>query len=224
MAVVSSLDLLRRVPLFSHLTPEQMDGVADSLVKTRYKRGDMILKQGEKSRTLYLLLSGRARVIKRHKTGQEVILATMTQGDCVGEMSIIDDMPHSASLQAVVQTDVLSLSHSAYSQWLPEADSTALGIMCGLTRRLRRADRNVASLALVDVHGRVAKVLIESSVREPDGRRLISEKISRQDVANMVGASREMVSRVMGFLEEEGCIETLDTGAIQIHNRLARMA
>lgn len=223
MTAVSNLDLLRRIPLFACLTTDQAAAIAESLVKVRYKRGDMIVEQGGKSRSLYVLLSGRARVIKRHRNGQEVILATLTQGDCIGEMSIIDNMPHSASLQAVIQTDVLLLSHADYAKWLPEKGSMALSVLRALTRRLRRADRNVASLALVDVHGRVARVLLECSVRAADGKRSISEKISRQDLANMVGASREMVSRVMGYLEERGCIETLENGSIQIHNRLVRV-
>lgn len=223
MATVSNLDLLRRVPLFSMVTEAQATAVAASLIKVRYKRGDMIIQQGDKSACLHIILSGRARVIKRHKNGQEVILATMTPGDCIGEMSIIDNMPHSASLQAVSQIDVLVLPYADYARWLPEEGSLGMSILRGLTRRLRRADRNVTSLALVDVHGRVARVLLECAVREPDGRRLISEKISRQDVANMVGASREMVSRVMGYLEDRGCIERLDDGTLQIHNRLAHM-
>jgi len=220
MAAVSNLDLLRRVPVFSMVTEAQAAAVAASLTKVRYKRGDMIVRQGDRSACLHIILSGRARVIKRHKNGQEVILATMTQGDCIGEMSLIDNMPHSASLQAVSQTDALVLPHSDYARWLPEEGSLGMAVLRGLTRRLRRADRNVTSLALVDVHGRVARVLLECAVREPDGRRLISEKISRQDVANMVGASREMVSRVMGYLEERGCIETLSDGKLRIHNRL----
>lgn len=223
MATVSNLDLLRRVTLFSKVTDAQAAAVAEALVKVRYKRGDMILEQGAKSGNVYILLSGRARVIKRHKNGQEVILATMVPGDCIGEMSIIDGMPHSASLQAVTQVDILTMPHDDYARWLPEEGSFGMGVLSGLTRRLRRADRNVASLALVDVHGRVARVLLECAVREPDGKRIISEKISRQDVANMVGASREMVSRVMGYLEERGCIEMLPNGSIQIHNRLARV-
>lgn len=223
MTVVSHVDLLRRVPLFSSLTEAQAMSIASGVTKARFRRGDTLVKQGEKSRSICILLNGRARVIKRHKNGKEVILATLTQGDCIGEMSIIDNMPHSASVQAVVQTDVLRLDASSFAECLPARGSLADSVLRALTQRLRRADRNIASLALMDVYGRVAKVLLESATHGPDGKWLVQEKISRQDIANMVGASREMVSRVIGYLVERDCIVLLEGGGIQIQNRMVNI-
>jgi CRP-like cAMP-binding protein len=221
VTMVSNLDLIRRVPLFSTLTDAHAESMANAVVKRRYKRGELIVEQGKKSNTLYILLSGRARVLTSHTRGREVILATIGQGDYIGEMSLIDNEPHSASVRAEAQTDVLLLGSSEFARCMPESNSVAFAVLRGLTQRLRRADRNIESLALMDVYGRVARVLLEAAMPDLNGQLLIREKISRQDIAKMVGASREMVSRVMKDLEERGFIETLEHGSIQIKDRLA---
>lgn len=221
VTMVSNLDLIRRVPLFAQLTDDQAEIMANAVVKRRYKRGEFLVEQGQRSNTLFILLSGRARVITSHTRGREVILATMGQGDYIGEMSLIDNEPHSATVRAEVQTDVLILGGNDFARCMPDPSSMAFMVMRGLTQRLRRADRNIESLALMDVYGRVARVLLEAATPDLHGQLLIREKISRQDIAKMVGASREMVSRVMKDLEERGFIETLEGGAIHIQDRLA---
>ena len=122
--------------------------------------------------------------------------------------------------RAEVQTDVLMLGRTEFARCLPENSSMAYAIMRGLVQRLRHADRKIESLALLDVYGRVARALLEFSVDDGQGGRVIREKISRQDIAKMVGASREMVSRVMKDLEERGYIHTQEDGSITIKDRL----
>lgn len=221
MTMLSSLDLIRRVPLFSKLTPLQAVSVADAVVKRRFKRGEMIVEQGKKSDALFILLNGRARVVTADHRGREVILATLQAGDHIGEMSLIDNEPHSASVRADEQTDALVLGRSEFARCLPENSSMAYAVMRGLVQRLRQADRKIESLALMDVYGRVARALLEFGVPNADGDVIIRDKLSRQDVAKMVGASREMVSRVMKDLEERGFIRTLDNGHILIQDRLS---
>jgi CRP-like cAMP-binding protein len=220
MTMLSSLDLIRRVPLFSMLTEAQATAVADAVVKRRFKRGEMIVEQGKKSNALFILLNGRARVLTADGRGREVILATLQPGDHIGEMSLIDNEPHSATVRAEVQTDVLMLGRMEFARCLPENSSMAYAVMRGLVQRLRHADRKIESLALMDVYGRVARALLEFAVEHEDGEMIIREKISRQDIAKMVGASREMVSRVMKDLEERGFIQTQDNGAIVVKERL----
>ncbi|MBS0595859.1 MAG: Crp/Fnr family transcriptional regulator [Burkholderiaceae bacterium] len=223
MTMLSSLELIRRVPLFSMLTEAQAISVADAVVKRRFKRAEAIVEQGKKSNALFILLNGRARVMTADGRGREVILATLRPGDHIGEMSLIDNEPHSATVRAEVQTDVLMLGRTEFARCLPENSSMAYAIMRGLVQRLRHADRKIESLALLDVYGRVARALLEFSVDEGQGERVIREKISRQDIAKMVGASREMVSRVMKDLEERGYILTQEDGSILIQERLNTM-
>ena len=219
MTMLSNLDLIRRVPLFSMLTNDQAQAVADGVVKRRFRRGEIIVEQGRKSNALFILLTGRARVMTSDSRGREVILAVLEPGDYLGEMSLIDNEPHSATVRAEVQTDVLVLGRAEFAQCLPENSSLSYAIMRGLVQRLRNADRQIESLALLDVYGRVARALLDMAVEEA-GRRIIRQKVSRQDLAKVVGASREMVSRVMKDLEERGHIETLENGWVVLNERL----
>lgn len=219
MAMLSSLDLIRRVPLFSMLTNDQAQGVADGVVKRRFRRGEIIVEHGQKSNALFILLTGRARVLTADSRGREVILAVLQSGDYVGEMSLIDNEPHSATVRAEVQTDMLVLGRAEFARCLPENSSLSYAIMRGLVQRLRNADRQIESLALLDVYGRVARTLLDMA-EDDAGVKIIRGKVSRQDLAKVVGASREMVSRVMKDLEERKIIETQENGSVIIRERL----
>jgi len=178
------------------------------------------VEQGKKSNALSIILTGRARVVTADTRGREVILATLQPGDYVGEMSLIDDEPHSATVLAEIQTDALILRRPEFARCLPENSSMAYAVMRGLVQRLRHADRKIESLALMDVYGRVARALLEFADEDAEGHAVIRDKVSRQDLAKMVGASREMVSRVMKDLEERGFIETREDGSLLIKERL----
>jgi CRP-like cAMP-binding protein len=222
MAAISNVDLVRRVPMFSVLTEAQAWSLSQSIVKKRYKRGETIVEQGGRSNALFIILAGRARVLSVDARGREVILALLHPGDHVGEMSLIDGQPHSASVVAEVQTDVLMLGRVAFLQSLPENSSMSFSIMRGLVQRLRRADSKIESLALMDVYGRVARALLEMSDIDGD-QRLIRSKVSRQDLAKMVGASREMVSRVMKDFEQRGFVAEREDGCVLLREHLSSL-
>ena len=220
MSILSNADLLRRVPLFALLTESQAQQIADAVIKRRFKRGDRIVEQGLKSNALYIILSGRARVLASDSRGREVILATLQPGDYIGEMSLIDNEPHSATVRAEVQTDVLMLGRSEFARCMPESSSMAYAVMRVLVQRLRHSVRNIESLALMDVYGRLARVLLENAQRDANGSLVIHDKISRLDLAKMVGASREMVTRVMKDLEQRGFVTVRLDGAMVIKEHL----
>ena len=222
--MLSNLDLLRRVPLFSLLTVAQAEVISGAVIKRRFKRGEALVEQGQKSNALFILLTGRARVVTSDSRGREVILATLDQGDYLGEMSIIDNEPHSATVRAEVQTDVLQLERAEFTRCLSENTAMSLVVMRGLVKRLRQADRKIESLALLDVYGRVAHALLEEAETDANGQQVIMGKVSRQDLAKTSGASREMVSRVMKALETRGFIETLPSGAMILKNRLSTLS
>ena len=216
MAMLSNIELLLRVPLFSTMSSEQADVVATAVTKQRFKRAEFIVEQGSKSNALFIVLSGRARVLTTDSRGREVILANLQVGDYVGEMSLIDNEPHSATVQAETLTDCLVLGRTEFDHCLEGNTSMARAVMTGLVKRLRRADQKIESLALMDVYGRVAHVLLDAAIPDAEGKMVIRDKISRQDLAKMVGASREMVSRVMKDLEDRGFIEGHDNGSTRI--------
>ena len=219
MTMLSNLDLIRRVFLFSTFTPEQAEALAATVSKKRFKRGEILVEQGKKTDALFIVLTGRIRVLMTDSKGREVILATLTSGDYVGEMSLIDNAPHSATVVADQQVDVLVLGRDSFLRCLGENTEMAHAVMRVLVQRLRKASENISSLALVGVYGRVAKVLLESAVPDEHGSLLIRDKVSRQDIAKMVGASREMVSRVMKDFEEQGFIQLLDSGMVRVIER-----
>ncbi len=123
--MLSNLDLLRRVPLFSLLTVAQAEVISGAVTKRRFKRGEVLVEQGQKSNALAILLTGRARVVSADSRGREVILATLGPGDYIGEMSIIDNEPHSATVRAEVQTDVLLLGRADFARCPSENASMA---------------------------------------------------------------------------------------------------
>jgi len=183
MSMLTNLDLLRRVPMFSMLSEAQANSLSESVVKRRYKRGERIVEQGSKSNALYIILSGHCRVVMTDAKGREVILATLQAGDHIGEMSLIDNEAHSATVEAESLTDVLELGREAFTRSLTESASMAYTVLCGLVARLRIADRKIAK---------------------------------------MVGASREMVSRVMKDFLDQGFIQALEGGAMRIVERRSK--
>ena len=218
--LATNLELIRRVPLFSTLTARQAEALAQAAVKSRFKRGEAIVEQGKKSGSLAIILTGRARVMTTDARGREAILATMEPGDYIGEMSLIDNEPHSATVRALVKTEVLVLGRLEFAHCLPENSSVAYAVMKKLVQRLRQANRQIESLSLMDVYGRVTRALLEFAVLDADGNAVIRDKLSRKDLAKMVGASREMVSRAMKDLQKRGFIVANPDGSMIVKNRL----
>jgi CRP/FNR family cyclic AMP-dependent transcriptional regulator len=219
MASYDNRLFLRRVPLFAGLTEAQIDLLSVGSQRRSFPRGKTIVAEGEVSQTLFIMLSGRAKVQRSDSEGKEVILAVIGAGEFFGEMSLIDDEPRSASVITLESCELLSIRKESFLAILNQSTDICLAVMRGMVRRLRSADRKIETLALLDVYGRVARVLLESS-EEVDGQRVVRNRLPRQQIAKMVGASREMVSRVMKGLETEGYIMPLEEGRILLREKL----
>ena len=219
MSWLPDLELLRRVPLFALLDDEQLRAVGEGMVRRRVQRGDVIVEQAHQSNALFILLTGEARVYIADSRQREVTLATLHAGDHLGEMSLIDDQPHSATVRAETHCDLLTLGRAQFAACLPHSNSLSFAILLGLVRRLRCADRHITNLALLDVYGRVARELLEMA-EDNDGQMLIRHRVSREKLSKVVGASREMTGRVMRSLERSGAIHTLEDGSVLLDNKL----
>jgi len=202
---VSTL-LLRNVPLLSVLSESELVLLTKVVARKSYARGSQILRAGDPTDSLYILISGRAKVFMSDFDGKEVILAILGPNEFVGEMGLIDNSPRSASVMALESCEVVCISKSDFKRCLSENFDMAMTVMRGLVKRLRDADNQVGSLALMDVFGRVARLLLETA-QIVEGEKVVTRKLSKQDIARMIGASREMVSRVMKHLQEAGYIE-----------------
>jgi len=208
MAVPASVSmlLLRNVPLFSVLPEHQLALLTSVVSRKRFSRGAAIIAAGDSTDSLYVVISGRLKVMISDDEGREVILSMLGPNEYFGEMGLIDDHPRSASVVCVEPCEVLALSKRDFKKCLEDNFEMAVTVMRGLVKRLREADRKIGSLALMDVYGRVARLLLEMS-ETVDGQKVVIKKLAKQDIAKMIGASREMVSRVMKDLQTAGAIE-----------------
>jgi CRP/FNR family cyclic AMP-dependent transcriptional regulator len=204
-ASVSTL-LLRNVPLFSVLPESQLSLLTGLVGRKTFPRSTTIISAGDTTDSLYVIISGRLKVMMSDDEGREVILAILNPSEFFGEMGLIDDHPRSASVVALESCELLYLAKRDFKKCLEENFELAMTVMRGLVRRLREADKKIGSLALMDVYGRVARLLLEMS-ENVDGQKVVTKKLAKQDIAKMIGASREMVSRVMKDLSAGGYIE-----------------
>ncbi len=197
--------VLRNLPLFSGLDEAELDKLSKVASRKRVERGASVVRAGEVTDSLYILLSGRAKVTNTDEEGREIILAWLGPSEFFGEMGLLDGSPRSANVVAAEACELMFLSKDAFQRCLQDNFQVAQKLMKILVQRLREADRKIESLALLDVYGRVARLLLDMS-EEVDGLRVVRKKISKQDMAKMIGASREMVSKVMRDLEIRGYI------------------
>lgn len=195
-----SLVVVRNVPLFSGLDEGELERLSRVAKRRRAERGEFIVREGDGTDFLYVLLTGRAKVTNSDEEGREIILAILGPGEFFGEMGLIDESPRSADVVAQEPCELLVLDSAEFQRCWRENFPVAKRLMQILVRRLRDADRKIESLALLDVYGRVARLLIEMS-EEDKGRKVVKRKVSKQEMARMIGASREMVTKVMRDLE-----------------------
>jgi CRP/FNR family cyclic AMP-dependent transcriptional regulator len=220
MAHEENKAFLRRVPLFSGLNEQQLETLAAGSARRSFPKGRTIVAEGEPSQSMYILLAGRAKVQRSDSEGKEVILAVLGSGEFFGEMSLIDDAPRSASVITLESCEFMAVSKDAFKSMLQQSPDVAMAVMRGLVRRLREADKKIETLALLDVYGRVARVLLDFS-ENVGGERIVKNKLPRQEIAKMIGASREMVSRVMKGLEMDGYIVPMPEGRLVLREKLS---
>jgi CRP/FNR family cyclic AMP-dependent transcriptional regulator len=195
--------ILKTVPLFSQFSDQELTALFPAVQHRSYPRHSFMMRAGENTDALYIMLAGRAKVEIDDGDGREVTLATIGPSEFFGEMSLIDENPRSASVEALEPCEVLYISRPAFMSCLKGNFDAAMLMLKGVVGRLRDADRKIASLALMDVHGRVARLLMDLA-RETDGVWIVDT--GSEEIARMVGASREMVSRVLKDMRETGVI------------------
>jgi len=204
-----SVALVRTIFLFAGISDDALQQIASASILKRYERGQIVL-QAESPGTLpakylYVLLSGRVRVFLQHPDGKEVALAELGRQDFFGEMGLLDDLPPSASIETLESMEALLVPETVFKQTLVGNAQVTISLIRALVHRLREADRKIESLALLDVYGRVARLLLDLS-EEVEGKRVLQKAPTKTDIARQVGASREMVTRVMRHLEESRTI------------------
>jgi CRP/FNR family cyclic AMP-dependent transcriptional regulator len=203
--IALSPQLLKGVPLFSLFSDAQLAQVLSCVQHRSYSRNAFILRAGEETDALYIVLSGRVKVLIPDEEGHEVILSILGPQEYFGEMGLLDDQVRSASVETLEACEMLRLSKAGFTNILKDNFELAMLIIRNLVKRLREADRKIESLALIDVYGRVARLLIDMA-KNLEGRWVVEHAPPKQEIARMIGASREMVSRVVKDLQGKGLI------------------
>lgn len=195
----------RDIPLFAGLTADDHGQLLKVAVRKTYPRHTLLVTEGELGDRFFLLRKGRAKVYLGDDHGREVILTILEPGDFFGEMTMIDDEPCSANVMSLEESEFVSVGKTDFQQVMASSPDMARRLLKSLAQRLRESNQQIESLALKDVQSRVEQAL--NGLAKPEGSELvIPVGITHRDIAAMVGASREMVTRVFRELETSGSI------------------
>jgi CRP/FNR family cyclic AMP-dependent transcriptional regulator len=198
---------VKSVPYFSDIPESDLEKLLASAVKKTYPKNSVVINEGDEAGSLFILLSGRVQAFLSNESGRTVTLSTQEAGSFFGELSLLDGELRSASVMTLEPTVCVLIPRRAFQAWLQEHPDAALSIIRSLTRRIRTLTESVRGLALSDVYGRLVKSLTGMAAAEGDSW-VIDPKPSHQDLANIVGCSREMVSRIMKDLARGGYLAT----------------
>lgn len=202
---------LASVPLFSDLDTESLARLGAVAHTRTFSAGAIIFHRGDPGQVLYVIQAGKVKICLTSPEGQEVSLAVLGPGECFGELALLDGQPRSADAFAIEAVTAAAIQRADFIKACMNHPVIAVQVMQVLSRRLRQTDEMVQDLLFLDVHGRVAKKLLELSethgVRTPQGIR-IEMRLTQTELAAMVGASRESVNKVMGYLTEKRYIMT----------------
>jgi CRP/FNR family transcriptional regulator, cyclic AMP receptor protein len=206
---------LKTFPLFEGVPDPDLRALADRAVTRNYPKQAIIVNEGDdESDSLYLILGGRVKVYLADEHGKELILSIKGPGQYFGEM-VLDEQPRSASVMTLEPAQFAILSRADFRAFLLSHAEVALQLIQNLIRLARGLNRSVRNLAMLDVYGRVARILLELAV-ERDGKLVIPERLTQKDIAARVGASREMINRILRDLTTGGYV-TVEDGRITIN-------
>lgn len=210
---------LKQVPLFTGLAEEEIQELMALAKRRTFRSGEVIFHRDDHGQVLYVIKEGKVKICLISPDGQEISLAVLGKGDCFGEFAILDSLPRSADAVAMEKVECYTLQRSDFHNVVMKNPKIAIQIMEVLTKRLRTTDEMIEDLIFLDVPGRVAKKLLELAdshgVKSEDGVR-IEVRLTQQELASMVGASRESVNKVMGYFTDKRFIST-DKHRITLH-------
>ena len=214
------INVLRNVPIFAELEERELEKIAKLGVRQKYKKGNVVVIEQESGAALFIIVSGKVKIVRMDEDGREVILSIFGPGEFFGEMSLLDGMARSASVIATEKSELLMIHRRDFLELLHEFPSVAISLLAELAMRLRKADMQIKSLSLKDAAGRVANVVLmlaDDIGIFRKGKVEIEDLPLQQDIANMAGTSRETVSRMLNMFVEKGQIQ-LDGSKITIND------
>ncbi len=219
---------MRRAPLFAGLDQESAESLIAQMTTTHMERGDILFHEGDPGDRLYVLGEGKIKLGQSSPDGRENILAVLGPGEMFGELSLFDPGPRTATATAVAETQVLALSTEQLREYLSGRPQVALTLLAALARRLRRTNESLADLVFNDVPGRVAKALLDLASRfgrPVEEGVMVSHDLTQEELAKLVGASRETVNKALADFAGRGWLR-LEARAVLLQDveRLKRRA
>lgn len=205
--------LLKNITVFEGLQEADLQALADKATIRSVPKNAIVVNEGDRTDSLYVILSGKVKVYLGDENGKELILGILGAGRYFGEM-VLDDGPRSASVMTMEPCQFALISRNDFRNFLLKHPETALHVITNLIRLARGLNDSVKNLAMLDVYGRVARMLLDLAV-EQDGHLFIPEKLTQREMANRVGASREMINRILRDLTTGGYIK-VESGRITI--------
>jgi len=205
--------------IFSGLSAEQLARLSHHLHIRNYPKRTQIISEGDSAHCLYFILSGRVKVYLDDEKGKEITVNIHEGGEIFGELSVIQGIPRSASVVTLDDCRLGLMSDQDFRQCLRELPDFSANVMGDLIDRLLQATETIRRLGLMDVYGRIAVLLLTQSI-EQDGQRVMKEKLTQQNIASRVGASREMVARILKDLKLGGYIDTDIEGHLVLKKNL----
>ncbi len=196
---------LRVVPLFSQLRENDLEQLARLLRTRDYRKNAVIVLSGQPAHALCVMLSGQAKVLTTAEDGRVVILSIVRNGDFFGEAALLDDEPHTATVVATEDSRLLMLQREDFHRCIQEMPRMVLGLLRALCARLRAADQTIGGLILLDVPGRVARLLLQLATRSAGAQ--ILDPPTHETIAQMIGSTRETVSRTIRGLADRKLID-----------------
>jgi CRP/FNR family transcriptional regulator len=216
-----TIGLLKRVPVFSTLSAEELERVARVAVARRFAAGEVVFKEGDEGRTCYIVRSGRARAIREHPDGRAITLAHFNPGDIFGEMAMLDGERRSATVEATEGTEAIAILSADMHRLLHEHPGISVKLIAALGQRLRSTNERLARQSFQTVQSRVAAALAQlvAAAREGDrgGGRDVLITATQAELAQLAGSSRESASRFLAVLERAGII-TQGRGRLTVHD------
>jgi CRP/FNR family transcriptional regulator, cyclic AMP receptor protein len=211
--------VFRDIALFASLSEPELAALSDRAVTRTYPKGTILFSEGDESGSLYVVESGSVRVFLIAEDGREVTLNAHGPGEHFGEIALLDEAPRSASVATLARSRITTLAKADFVACLLEHPGIALAVIRHLSGIVRALTDNVRSLALLDVYGRVARTLLNLATEDASGRLVIDGRVTHQAIANRIGASREMVGRIMKDLTGGGYIR-IEKDRITIERKL----
>lgn len=210
--------MIHDLHLFAELSPDDSRLLTAHCITRSYPKNTVLVNEGDETDALYVIRAGKVKVFVSDEAGREVILNILGPDEYFGELAIVDNSPRSASVMTLEECRLSVISGADFRQCMTAHPHMAMSIIRAMAQRIRSLTDNVRSLALMDVYGRVARTLLDLA-KEKDGKLVIEQRLTHQDIANMVGASREMVCRILKDLTV-GHYISISKGKIRIDDKL----